>query len=116
MQESRRQKRVSNVIKEELGRLIIESFQDSRSGLITVTRVSMSRDLKTAHIYLSILGQSPKKEILDLFNDRNGYLRKSIASKTKLKYNPMLIFSLDDIFDYDEKIQKVIKKLKKNER
>ncbi len=116
MQESRRQKRVSNLIKEELSRLIIESFQDSTSGLITITHVSMSKDLKNAHVYLSVIGHSPKQEILDLLNERQGYLRKAVASKTKLKYNPMLIFSLDDSFEYEERIQNVIKTLNKNEK
>jgi ribosome-binding factor A len=116
MQESRRQKRVSNVIKEALSRFIIESLQDSSSGLITITRVSMSKDLKNAHVYLSILGHPSKQEILDLFNERKGHLRKVIASQIKLKYNPMLIFSLDDSFEYEENIQKVIKTLKKNEK
>jgi ribosome-binding factor A len=116
MQESRRQKRVSNLIKEELSRLIIESFQDSTSGLITITHVSMSKDLKNAHVYLSVIGHSPKQEILDLLNERQGYLRKAVASKTKLKYNPLLIFSLDDSFEYEERIQNVIKTLNKNEK
>jgi ribosome-binding factor A len=116
MEESRRQKRVSHLIKEELSRLVIESFQDSTSGLITITRVSMSKDLKSAHIYLSVLGHTPKQEILDLINERKGYLRKAVASKTKLKYNPMLIFSLDDSFEYEARIQEMMKKLKKNEK
>jgi ribosome-binding factor A len=116
MQESRRQKRVSNLIKEELSRLVIESFQDSTSGLITITHVSMSKDLKNAHVYLSVIGHSPKQEILDLLNERQGYLRKAVASKTKLKYNPLLIFSLDDSFEYEERIQNVIKTLNKNEK
>ncbi len=116
MQESRRQKRVSNLIKKELSRLVIESFQDSTSGLITITHVSMSKDLKNAHVYLSVIGHSPKQEILGLLNERQGYLRKAVASKTKLKYNPLLIFSLDDSFEYEERIQNVIKTLNKNEK
>jgi ribosome-binding factor A len=116
LEESRRQKRVSNLIKEELGRLIIESLQDSTSGLITITRVSMSKDLKNAHVYLSILGEFPKQDILDLINKRKSYLRKAIASKIKLKYNPMLIFSLDDSFEYEERIHKILNALKKNEK
>ena len=116
MQESRRQKRVSNLIKEELSRLVIESIQDSTSGLITITRVSMSKDLRNAHVYLSVLGHSPKQEILDLINERKGHLRKAVASHTKLKYNPMLIFSLDDSFEVEERIQEVMKTLNKNEK
>ena len=116
MEESRRQKRVSHLIKEELSRLVIESFQDSASCLITITRVSMSRDLKIAHVYLSVLGQSPKQEILDLLNERKGYLRKAVATKIKLKYNPKLIFFLDDSFEYDDRIQEIMNTLKKNEK
>ena len=116
MEESRRQKRVSHLIKEELSRLVIESFQDSASCLITITRVSMSKDLKIAHVYLSVLGRAPKQEILDLLNERKGYLRKAVASKTKLKYNPMLIFSLDDSVEYEDRIQEIMKTLKKNEK
>lgn len=104
------------MIKGELSRLLIESFQDATTGLITITHISMSKDLKNAHVYLSVLGHSPKKEILDLINERKGYLRKSIASKTKLKYNPMLFFSLDDSFDYEDRIQKIMKKLNENEK
>lgn len=113
MEESRRQKRVSHLIKDELSRLIIQSFQGTSSGLITVTRVSMSKDLRSAHVFLSVLGHSPKNEIIDLLNERKGYFRKSIASNTKLKYNPMLFFSLDDCFEYEERIQKVMEKIKK---
>jgi ribosome-binding factor A len=113
MDESRRQKRVSSLIKEELSRLFIQSFQDSASGLITVTRVSMSADLKTAFVDLSILGPSSKEDIFELINKRKSYLRKMIASRIKLKYNPMLIFSLDESFDYEKKIEDILKKIDK---
>ncbi len=113
MEESRRQKRVSNLIKEELSRLFIRFFQDSTSGLITVTRVSMSADLKTAYVDLSILGSTSREEILDIINKRKSYLRKMIASKIKLKYNPMLIFSLDESFEYEKRIEDILKKIEK---
>ncbi|GAH66503.1 unnamed protein product, partial [marine sediment metagenome] len=51
-----RQKKVASLIKAELSRLLIEGIQDSTSGLITVTRVEMTPDLKTAHVYLSTFG------------------------------------------------------------
>lgn len=116
MSDSRRQKRVSSLIKEELSRLFIEFIQDSSSGLITITKVEMSKDLRTAYIYLSLFGCREKEKILDLLEKRKGFLRKSIASKTKLKYNPLLIFSLDPTADYEERIDKIIKNMRKNER
>ena len=73
----------------------------------------MSADLKTAYVDLSILGSAAKEEIFDLINKRKSYLRKIIASKIKLKYNPMLIFSLDESFDYEKRIDDLLKKIGK---
>jgi ribosome-binding factor A len=113
---TRRQKRVASLIKEELSHLLIEGIQDSSSGLITITRVEMSPDLKTAHIYLSYFGGKQDETILELLNEKKGYLRKSIASKVKLKYNPLLIFSFDPNPDYEAKIDKLIENIRKDEK
>jgi len=115
MNESLRQKKVASLIKEALSQLLIESFQDSISGLITVSKVTMTADLKTAHVYLTYFGQELDKSILEILENQKGYLRKSVASKTKLKYNPMLIFSLDPTRAYEENIDKILERLKKNE-
>jgi len=112
---TRRQKRVASLIKEELSHLLIEGIQNSSSGLITITRVEMSPDLKTAHIYLSIFGGEQDEATLELLDEKKGYLRKSIASKVKLKYNPLLIFSFDPNPDYEAKIDKLIEKIRKDE-
>lgn len=116
MSNNRRQKRVSSLIKEKLSRLLIELIQDSSSGLITITRLEMSKDLKTAYIFISLFGCREKEKILDLIEKRKGFLRKSIASKTKLKYNPLLNFSLDETPEYEKRIDKIIKNMRKNER
>ena len=76
----------------------------------------MTSDLKTAHVYLSTFGCQEKEKILDLLHRKTGYLRKSIASKVKLKYNPMLFFSYDPGPDYETKIDKLIEYIKKNEK
>ena len=113
---TRRQKKVASLIKEELSLLLVEEIQDSSSGLITITRVEMSPDLKTAHIYLSIFGGEQKETILELLDEKKGYLRKSIASKVKLKYNPLLIFSFDLSPDYEAKIDKLLENIRKDEK
>ena len=112
--ESQRQKRVSSLIKEELSRLLIELIQDSSSGLITVTRVEVSKDLRSAFVDLSLFGTQDKDKVLAHLEKRKGFIRKSIASKIKLKYNPMLIFSLDETSDYDARIEKILEDIKKD--
>ena len=116
MSESRRQKRVASLIKEELGRLLMEDIQGSSLELITITRVEMSSDLKSARVYISLFGSGEKGAILDSLNERKGHFRKSIASKINLKYNPMLIFFLDPASDYERRIDELIDHVRKNEK
>ncbi len=117
MEERRRQKKVSSLIKEVLSQLIINTVQDSyESSLITITRVEITKDLKTAHVYLSLFGPEHKEQILDVLNERMGYFRKHIASHTNLKYTPILIFSYDPILSYKEKIETLLDQLKKNDK
>ena len=116
MNTTRRQKRVASLIKAVVSRSLIEEIQGSLSGLITVTKVEMTAELKTAHIYLSIYNTDQEDAIFDLLNQKKGFMRKSIASKVKLKYNPMLIFSKDPGPDYEIKIDRLLDDIKKNEK
>ena len=116
MTESRRQKRVGSLIMEALSRLLIEDLQDPSIGLITVTRVEMSSDLKSARVYISAFGEGKKEAILDNLNERKAYLRKSIASKINLKYNPKLNFFLDPTSNYEKRIDELIDYVRKDEK
>jgi ribosome-binding factor A len=113
---SRRPKRVASLIKEALGRIFLREFQGSATGLITVTRVEMTADLQVAHVYLSFFGDVREDEVLALIEKRTGYLRKSIASEVKLKYNPTLIFSRDPATEYERRIDSLMERLKDNEK
>jgi ribosome-binding factor A len=109
-----RARRVAELIQEELGRLMIHEFQDSSSGLVTVTRVEVTSDLLNAHVYLSVFGAPDPQAFLDRLESRKGYIRKALASRVKLKYNPALFFSLDPGPEYADKIDELIEQVKKN--
>lgn len=115
-EKSRRQKQVSSVIKETLGRLFLETFRDSINSLITISKVEMTKDLKIAYVYLSFYGQDDRESILTKIKEKTSYLRKMVASVTKLKYNPQLIFFLDLSHDNEEKIDRLIEFIKKDEK
>ncbi len=114
MSTNRRQKRVASLIKEELSKFLIEEFQDSSSRIITITRVEMKADLKTAHVYIRLYDFENTDKILNILKKRTPYMRKTIASNVKLKYNPMLFFHIDQNPEYEERINKIINELKKD--
>ncbi len=112
MNESRRQKKVSSLLKEVLSQNLLEDIQDSEAGLISITEINMAKDLKTAHVYISVFGTEQKNQVLDIINKKAGYYRKVIASKTNLKYNPKLIFLYDPIIEYENRLDQLIDKIK----
>jgi len=110
-----RQKKVESLLKSILSQSIREAVQDSHPSLISITRIEIGKDLLTAHVYISVLDKPKQKQILDFLNSKTGFFRKAVASRTKLKYNPMLIFNSDPLMEYDDKVEGILNKLDKNE-
>jgi len=115
MDTGRRPKRVAHLIQETLSRIFLEEFQGD-NGLITVTRVEMSADLQTAHVYLSLFGELEERALWERLEKSKGYLRRSIASEVKLRYNPSLVFHRDPTPEYESRIDQLIKRLKDDEK
>jgi ribosome-binding factor A len=116
MNENLRQKKVASLIKDTLSALILSHVQDSPSGLLSITRVDMSKDLRTARIYLSVYGNQDPENILQRLKNKQGILRKAVASRTKLKYNPKLIFSLDPSTGHEKRLDEILKTIANDER
>jgi ribosome-binding factor A len=110
-----RQKKVESLLQEILSRSLLESSFRLSAKMISVTAVEITKDLQTAHVYLSIFGEADANDIIEEINHRKGYFRKAIASQSKLKYNPMLIFHLDPRFEDKERIEKIFDDIKNDD-
>ena len=115
---SQRQLRVG----EELRHLISnalhrETFYDAilESNNITVTEVNVSPDLKNAKVYIMPLGGENKIEVLESLNRIKGYIQKLISSEIQLRQIPRLSFVIDTTFEYANKIDNIIKNIRKND-
>jgi ribosome-binding factor A len=111
-----RPRRVAELVQAELSRLLIEEFQDPGTGLLTITRVEMTPDLLQARVYLSVFGGPDPAALLERIERSKGYIRRVLASRVKLKYNPQLIFALDPGPDHQAKIDRLIEESKKHGR
>jgi len=115
---SQRQLRVG----EELRHLISnalhrETFYDVvlESNNITVTEVNVSPDLKNAKVYIMPLGGENKIEVLESLNRIKGYIQKLISTEIQLRQIPRLSFVIDTTFEYANKIDNIIKNIRKND-
>lgn len=106
-----RTEKVGNLIKEEVGQLIERDYRTSEMGFTTVTRVSMSPDLRLARIYVSVFGDVTVKErTLFLLNEAKKDIRHYIGAKVRLKFTPEIAFFVDDTMDYVANIEELLKK------
>ena len=109
-----RPRRVAELVQAELSRLLIGEFQDSSSGLLTVTRVDMTPDLHQARVYLSVFGTDNPEAVLDRIDKSKGYIRRTLASRVKLKYNPALFFALDPGPEHQDRIDRLLEETKRH--
>jgi ribosome-binding factor A len=116
---SQRQLRVGELVKQNLGELLIRNeakIPSVNSKLITVTEVRMTPDLKTARVYVIPLGGTDTKETVRILTEYSHLVRKALSKRLDIKFLPKLTFVEDNSFEYAEKIENIIKKIKKNDK
>ena len=116
---SQRQLRVGELIKQNLGELFIRNeakIPSINSRLITVTEVRMTPDLKTARVYVIPLGGIETKETVKILTEYSHLVRRALSKRLDIKFLPKLTFVEDNSFEYAEKIEKIIKKNKENDK
>ncbi len=113
---SLRTERVASLIREEVGGYIAREFRDSGFGLITVTDVTVTPDLRIAKIYVSILGSPDvRKRTMELLEEHHGEIRHFIGSRLTTKFTPSIQFFLDETMDRVEKINNLIRQIHKDD-
>lgn len=103
--------RVSSLIKEELSLIFLHKVQDEVLGIITVTNVKMSPDLRHTKVYLSVYEKDKRNKVLEKVNEIKGMIRSELASRVQMRFVPELHFFIDDTLDYVEKIEGLFKKI-----
>jgi ribosome-binding factor A len=113
---TQRVKRVEAALKQEVSCIIHDELKDPRIGFVTVTKVQMPADLRSAKIYISILGsEKEKKDSLIGLRQASGYIRRLIGDRLKLRYTPQISFSIDKTSEYVQHIQDIIDKIHKED-
>lgn len=104
--------RIEEEIKKVVSVLIDRELKDPRlNGLISVTKVSVTKDLKYCKIYVSMLGTKDTSEAMEALKSATGLVRREIGNKVRLFYTPEVKFELDDSMEYGAHIQSVINEL-----
>ena len=91
----------------------LREIKDPRvqQGMISVTRVETTGDLRYAKVWLSVLGLENEKEFKKGLKSAAGWLRRELASSLSLRYTPELVFELDKSIEYGAHINQMIREL-----
>jgi ribosome-binding factor A len=111
---SLRLQRVRELLKREIGEAIRREFHVSEAGLITVNDVDLAGDLKSATVFISILGNpDQQKRGFQLLNEHRIRLQGFIGRAVVLKYTPKLKFAFDDSIVRGNRVLQIIEELEK---
>ena len=109
-----RHERVRELVKRELGEAIRREFNVEEAGLITVNDVDLGGDLRTAVVFISILGNaSQKSRGLELLNNNRIRLQGVLGKSVILKYTPTLKFLVDDSLVRGNRVLQILDELEK---
>jgi ribosome-binding factor A len=104
-----RMRRINEVLREVVGTAISDDLSDPRIGFVTVTSVDTSADLRTAKVYVSVLGSDEDRdETLAGLRSSHGVLQTRIAAETRMKRTPTLSFHYDNTIEQGVRISKLL--------
>ena len=116
-----RTERIGAEIQKELSKIIRDDLNDPRlsdTATVSVIEVRVTNDLSFADCYISVLGDTSKKEdVLDALNQAKGYIKMLIGDRMRLRSMPEFRFKLDESIEYGAYMEKLIKEtIAKDER
>ena len=107
--------RINEEVKRKVSNIIQNEIKDPRlTAMVSVTDVKVTRDLRYAKVFVSIFGKNDeeKNNTFVALKNASGYIRKEIGQRINLRYNPQIIFELDDSINYGMHIEELIQRVK----
>ena len=115
MAENRRPDRLAEAIREEVARFLNQSVKDPRiTGMVTVTGVEVTRDLRTAKVFVSILGDGDRAKTFEGLDSLAGHLRARLGKSLGLRAAPEILFRHDESVARAARIDALLTQIKEN--
>ena len=109
-----RPERVQEALRQEISKVALEEIKDPRIGFLTITKVELTKDLRYAKVYFSVLGGAKEKALaLKGLNSAKGYIKGMVADRIKLRLVPELSFRIDESIEHTKEIYDLFERIKK---
>lgn len=110
---TRRIARVNDLIRKEISELLMREIRDPRlGGLLSVTEVDTSPDLRHAKVFVSVMGsEEEKRRVEEGLAAASGFLRRSLGERLSLRHIPQLDFQRDESIERGTHLLELIKEV-----
>ncbi|UCG38761.1 MAG: 30S ribosome-binding factor RbfA [bacterium] len=110
--EYKRADRVSELLKHEISEILFREAKDPGIGEVTVTRVKVSDDLKSAVVYYGVLNRTTEvQQVAEGLHRASSYIHRLLGKRLRLKYIPKLTFVFDRNIDYSFRISEILREI-----
>lgn len=110
-----RHSKVTEAIRKEASIIVHDELKDPRLGFVTITRVEMTPDLRSAKIFFSVLGtQDDYKKTKEALDSASGFIRRLIAQRINLRFAPEILFREDRSAEYSVRIEELLNQIKES--
>ena len=104
---------IGKTIQENLSEIIRLRIRDPHLGYVTVTGDRVTKDLKDATVFVSVMGaSSEKEETLAALKRATSFLRRELSARVRLRHTPELVFAYDDTMEKGARIDKILEDLR----
>jgi ribosome-binding factor A len=105
--------RVNEVIKRELSGIIARELTFEGS-LVSINHVDVSSDLKSAHVFVSVLGSESGESVMKKLEEHRPALQSELASRVTMKFTPHLLFHLDESIARGARVVEILQQIDSN--
>ncbi len=110
----KREARINETLRSEVGRLISEEISFSRNVLITATRAQVTKDLSEAKIYISVLPEKFSKEVMSVLTKKTFRIQQMLNKIINIKRTPKIIFREEKKLKEASRVDELLESLKKD--
>ena len=100
----------SNFVK-EISYILMEEIKDPNIKFVTITSCDVTNDLSYAKVYIRLLNDDDKKEILAELKGASKFIRKELSERVDVRHTPELEFVYDESIEYAKNIENIIEKI-----
>ena len=108
---------MADLIQREISEMLLRSVKDPRIGFVTITRVAVTDDCRSAKVYFSVAGTAEEREkSTEGLESAKGFVRKELGRRMRLRYTPDIVFQFDPSIEYAISIEEVFEQLKEERK